>query len=401
MRLILNIFTFLLLFCFSEAQEHNSPVIKIATTQSQFIAGDNIILKFTSKKAVTPYLYCSSSYGSTLVQPTFKNTILIYEIPKNISEKIGKVQWKLVYDNLTLKGQFSILPKQKVQHMETYIGPPSIQAGGNDYTMAVIIPTDDLDNPLPENTQVNVKHQFLDSEQNNAIVTQNLIAYRNIYSQKASGRMLVSSESLNTNSKEYTITVFPAIPTNFDISAQRPHAYADGNQITTFQSSIIKDNQGNIVSDGTYVSFFVTNSKNAILKTSGSTINGKATARMIHPDHKTTWRIKAYIEGIAESNTIVLNYKQVLTNFEVEFSENNRLITVGPLLSFMQQLIPDGLKVKLHIYKNNTLIDSQTKMAVDGYVNFNLKYNVVKNDTYDLVIKTAGLQRTFNAKKLW
>jgi hypothetical protein len=375
--------------------------IKLLTTQTVFEAGSPIVLKFSVSENVQPKLYCSGSYGSTIITPLIEDTTLFYTIPKSISKKTGQVHWKLINDAISLSGQFKIVPIQKVVSMETYIGPPSIEAGGKDYTMLVVIPTDSLDNALIDNTAVDIKHQFLLNEASDSIATKNSIAYKNIYSEEKSGRMLVSSESKNTNSKEYTITVFPAIPTNFKISALRPHTYADGNQITTFETSIIKDKHGNVVSDGTYVTFYITNDKNNSLKTSGTTIKGVATGLMIHPDYKTQWSIKAYVDGMAESDSITLNYEQVIEDFEVNLSKNNRDITVGPLQSFMKQMIPDGLQVTMLVYKDDVLLETLHKTSIDGIVNFNLNPNSFKKGTYNIVILTAGLEKSIKGLKLW
>ena len=67
----------------------------------------------------------------------------------------------------------------------------------------------------------------------------------------------------------------------------------------------------------------------------------------------------------------------------------------------MQQMIPDGLQVKLQIYKNGSLIDTITKTSFNGYANFNLKQAVFENGTYNFSIETAGINKTFNDKKLW
>ncbi|WP_299886014.1 hypothetical protein [uncultured Lacinutrix sp.] len=383
-------------------QSETALDIKLLTAQTEFKVGSDIELKFSVSQNAKPLLYCSNSYGSTVIDPIIENNVVKYKIPPNINSKIGIVNWKLIKNNSTmLSGQFHLNPKQEVATMETYIGPPSIEAGGIDFTMLVVIPTDSLDNPLAENTLVTAKHQFLSTEDNEAIFTKNLISYKNIYSQKESGRMLVSSESLTVNSKEFTVTVFPAIPADFTVLAKRPHDYADGNQITIFETSIIKDKQGNIVIDGTYVNFFVTNEKGNVLKTSGTTINGTAIAKMIHPDYETKWTIKAYVEGMAESNTIAIDYKKVIHDFEVDFSKNNRAITIGPLQSFMKQMIPDGLQVKLLVYKNDKLIEALSKTTIDGYVLFNLKSDLFKNDKYNIVIKTAGIEKKYNSKALW
>ena len=143
------------------------------------------------------------------------------------------------------------------------------------------------------------------------------------YSETKNGRILISSECLNLNSKEYDVNVVSAILTNFEISAERIHDYADGNQITSFSTSIIKDKQDNIVSDGTFVTFYITNSKGSILKTTGTTTSGVATSKMIHPDYKETWNVKAFVEGIAKSNSITITYKQAVKDFDIVFSEKN------------------------------------------------------------------------------
>ncbi|MBT8393458.1 MAG: hypothetical protein KJN66_01275 [Bacteroidia bacterium] len=394
--------TSVLLSSFTSGQNQNSTSdFELLTTKTQFEAGSHIVLKFTDSDAEKPLLYCSNSFGSTVVVPSMENNKLHYKIPASIASKKGMVNWKLLNNEASISGQLKIVSKQEVATMETYIGPPSIEAGGTDYTMLVVIPTDSLDNPLAENTLVNAKHQFLSNQKNEDIFTKNLIAFKNIYSQLESGRMLVSSESLNTNSKEFTINVTAAIPTDFTISAKRPHDYADGNQITTFTTSIIKDKLENVVSDGTFVNFFITNKKGNILRTSGTTISGVATARMIHPDYEEDWSVKAYVDGMAESNVLSLTYKQVIDDFKVRFSQNNRDVTVGPLQSFMNQMIPDGLQVKLTISKDNLQLETYSKTSYNGYVQFILKSDIFINDSYKISIKTAGLEKTFENTKLW
>jgi hypothetical protein len=401
-RTYLFILALILLSSFAVVQQNEaSENIKLLTTTTDFEVGTNLVLKFTASESENPLLYCSNSYGSTVISSTVKNNIFEYHIPENITRKIGTVNWTLLTEATSLSGKLNINPKAEVATMETYIGPPSIEAGGDDYTMLVVIPSDSLDNPIPTNTLVNAKFQFLASEESEDIFTNNLIAWRNIHSKKENGRMLVSSESIGINSKEFTINVMPAIPTDFKISATRPHDYADGNQVTTFTTSIIKDKQNNVVSDGTFVSFFIKNKNENILKTTGTTIDGIATSKMIHPDYADSWSIKAYVDGMSESNSISLSYKQVITDFEVNFTENNRLITVGPLQSFMQQMIPDGLHVKLHIYKNNTKIETLTKTSFNGYATFKLKPAIYEDGNYDFSIETAGLNKEFKTKKLW
>ncbi len=378
----------------------SNGTMTLLTTKTVFVAGENVELQFSTNSKAMPVLYYSNSYGETLINAKLKNNILYYKIPSTISHKKGIASWKLLSKNKILSGQLKIIAQEQVSEMETYLGPPSIEAGGTDFTMLVVIPTDAFDNPAKDSTLVNVKHQFLTSEVSEEVYTKNLIAYKTIFSPLQSGKIIIGSESFGASSKEFDIKVLPAIPTNFYISAKRIHDYADGNQITTFTTSQIKDRYNNTVADGTYVEFFISTSKGAILKTSGTTVDGVATAKMIHPDRENDWIVKAIIEGMAESNTINLFYKGVINEFETSFTENNRQLTVGPLRSYMNQLIPDGLKVTLHIYSDGVLLDSVVKYSNYGKVVFLLHDDIYKSGDYTFKIETAGIENVYENKIL-
>lgn len=400
--LILGCCVSMVLFTTNKPSTKTQQDLELITTDSVFEAGNDVTLKFSSSQVVTTHLYCSNSYGSTLITPTFEEDNISFKIPSFITKKSGLVHWKLKTTSNTFIGKFKIIPNKSPSKMETYLGPPSIEAGGSDYAMLVVIPTDRFDNALKDSTEVIVKHQFLNIEKSETVLTNNLIAYKNMYSYANSGRILASSEYKGVNSKEHDINVMSAIPTNFIIDASRPHEYADGNQITTFFTSIIKDRFNNIVSDGTFVEFYISNQKNNILKTSGTTVNGIASAKIVHPDHEDFWSVKAIINGMAESNSISLKYKQVISNYNVLLSKNNRQITVGPLQSFMSQLIPDGLQVSLLIYnQNNQLINTLNKTSYNGFVTFTLNPNEYPNAKYHLDIQAAGISKTFKSINLW
>ncbi|GLR19082.1 hypothetical protein GCM10007940_36980 [Portibacter lacus] len=369
--------------------------------EATYEVGSDIVLKFSKVAGESPLIYLTSSYGSTVLSPEEKDNEIWYRLPSNISDKIGVVRWKCLSEGDELTGKFTLEPINTVASLETYIGPPSIEAGGTDYTMMVVIPTDSLDNPLPQNTLVNVQHQFLEVEESEEVATKHLIAFQNLYSKRESGRMLVSSSCLGEDSKEFSINVAAAIPVDFSISAHRPHHYADGNQITTFSTSIIRDKHDNVVSDGTYVNFLIANADGNTLSSSGTTLSGIATAKMIHPEKAETWRVTAMIDGIAESNSVVLDYEQVIEDFELTFSDHNRALTVGPLQSFMGQMIPDGLQVKLFIYKDDQLLEIIPKTSVEGYVIFYLEEDIYKNGDYRFQIQAAGMDKKIDNIKLW
>ena len=375
--------------------------VSLLSTKTTYNVDEEIILEFTVKNDSISQLYCANSYGSTVLKVAVNNEKASFKIPKFLSKKRGLLSWKTIHTDAPISGNITINSLQQPTTIETYLGPPSIDAGELDYTMLVVIPTDSLDNPILDNSKVDVKYQFLKSEKTKPILTDKLIAHKNIYSPKKSGRMIISSTSYGLNSKEFDVNIMPGIATNFMIFNHRNHEYADGNQITTLFTSTIKDKNKNIISDGSFIEFYITNKKGGILKTTATTINGVGFAKIVHPDFEDVWQIKAYAIGIAESNTITLKYKKVIEDYNIAFKENNRTIKVGPLESFMGQTIPDGLSVKLSIYKNETLLKELYKESNNGFASFYLDANIYENDTYKIIIEAAGIKKEFKSFKLW
>ena len=400
-RFFLLFFQFIIVSFLAQETTIKQTSISLLSTKTEFIAGNEIILKFEVKKDTIYQLYCSNSYGSSVLESKALNQKIAFKIPSFLSKKRGAFSWKTINSEANIYGNITILPQQQPATIETYLGPPSIDAGESDYTMLVVIPTDSLDNPIRDNSKVAVKHQFLKSEKSQNIFTDKLIGHKNIFSPKKSGRMIISSESFGLDSKEFDVNIMPGIATDFKVFMKRNHEYADGNQITTFYTSTIKDRNNNIVSDGSYIEFYITNKEGGILKTSGITLNGVAHSKIVHPDFEETWKVKAYFIGISESNTITIKYKKVIEDYNVSFINHNRSIKVGPLKSFMGQIIPDGLSVKLTIYKNNLLVKELFKESNNGFANFYLDANIYENGLYKIDIESAGIKKEFKSFKLW
>jgi hypothetical protein len=67
----------------------------------------------------------------------------------------------------------------------------------------------------------------------------------------------------------------------------------------------------------------------------------------------------------------------------------------------MNQLMPDGLSVKLSIFKNNILVNELYKESIKGYANFYLDPNIFKNNYYKIIIETAKIKKEFKKVILW
>ncbi len=364
----------------------------LLTEQKVFKAGSEIGLDFKLSKKVKTELFLHGSYGSTLLYADNGS----FSLPSFMTKKRGRIDFSLYHQKKVLhQGFISIISntESRVQ-LESYVGPPSSIAGGEDYTMQVVIATDIHDNPLPDSTTIYMKQQFQELEKETIIASKDLIGWVNLFSYDSAGRVLLASKVGPTTSKEFTVDIYPSLGVDFTIQSSRRHQYADGNQLTEFTTSEIKDRYGNTISDGTLVEFAIMDKKGSVLHTQGSTIKGVATAKMLHPDHPETWHVKAYIQGIAESNTLELTYKSVLDDFEVTVDAKNRKVIIGPILSFMEQRIPDGATVVLNIFQKDTLLARKTKSSLNGMVIFDLKNGNYPAGNYTIQLEALGVQKT-------
>lgn len=365
--------------------------LRLLSQQQTFTAGSPIVLRFSGPAAELPQMVLSGSYGITRVKGTYEQGQLVYHFPDFIAHKKGIVLWQLQQ----LSGTITIHAQPTPKDLETYVGPPTIAAGDIDYSMQVVIPTDSLDNVLAEGTQVDFKSQYQTQIQSMPRPVIQGVAYLNWYSTRKTGRILVASETQGVNSKEFTIDVLPSIPVLFSIGAKQHHQFADGNQITTFYTTPIQDQYGNIVSDGTYVMFTIRTANGALLKTAGTTVNGVAQADMVHPSSAENWTVKAYIRGAAESQELSLSFKQSIASIQVSFEDHNRTLRIGPLQSFMHQLTPNGMLVKVSILKNNTPIATRSGTSYNGWVTITIPKEFVSEGTYDILVEAGGVSKTY------
>jgi hypothetical protein len=377
-------------FAFS-AHRGKLPVMALLNPKQAYIAGEPVVLSFKAEGEFNGLLILKSSYGSVVVSPTTKAQTLDFSIPVFFARKAGMVSWWLVQDKTEIsKGSFEIQANQKVA-LENYLGPRSMLVGYKNYTMMVAVPTDNFDNPKPDGTPTTIKAQFLESITQEVIPVKDFISWKRLHAPEKSGKLLTSISCFGVETKETETDVFPSLPTDFTVSYSRNHRFADGNQLTTLTTSIIKDEFNNVVSDGTLVDFVVATKENMLLKTCGTTINGVAEAKILSPEHAETYQVTAFVTGMAKSSSISIDYEQVYTKIACAFSADKRTVTVGPLRSFMGQITPEGTTVTLEVYRNNKKAGELVEFTNSkGIAVFTIRQKRFPEKEYTFIITALG-----------
>ena len=369
------------------SQTENPQIIAPPT---QTVTQNGILVLFKNSKIQaldSIFLRVSGTYGTTVLKPEIEDATPVIKIPAVITKHAGVVGWQLLSGVEPLqKGEFTLKPDSaRLGELENYLGPRSIAANPRDYTMLVSLPTDYLDNMLPDSTLLTMNHQFKNEIVRTPKQLKDGFAWTRIPAPLRSGRLTTGSVLGTSASRELVADVYPDTAVNFDLEIDQTHNYADGNAIISFKTSQIKDVHGNVMPDGTLVYFYMSDTQNKHWKVTASTINGYAFAKALHPEFPVTWAVEAVIKGIAQSPVLSISFQSILE--EIPFSIENRTLTIGPLTSYMGQLLPDGIRIAVKM--GSKAINLNTR---DGYATLYLDPAQVAAGNYLLQIETLGLK---------
>ena len=377
----------------------NDGRYSILNTGNTFTAGDAIRLAYQGPGSTAGIasngdpekvvLWVDGSYGSVALTPSHDSDRPSFNLPDFLCQTAGDLKVTLLVNHQVMDHQIlQILPKENSKvSMESYFGPPSIRAGTNDFAMLVTLPTDAYDNLLADSTRVTITSTFKGETTANETPLENGYGWKIYPSTTVTGKYFLNASLDGVGGREMECEVRPSLASDFNISAEREHPYADGNQVAVFTTSVIRDRYGNIVSDGTLVSFELTEGSLPTARTAAATINGVARAEILHPDHPLSWTIHARIPGMAKSDSLQLDFKPITDSLLTKYLVQEDRIVVGPLKSYMGQWVPDGTEVALFL--DGTLL--LVKESKDGSASFPLSQITLPKGNLELEVRALGL----------
>jgi len=380
--------------------EKTAEPVEIITTQKEFVAGEPIQLQFDGA-ADNQLLLIENAWGTIGLRPDTTNTQLTFSLPASISQKSGLNHWILIQEKRKIaKGDFTIFASKELSNaMESYVGPTSIFADNKDKAMIVSLPQDVYGNPLTNGTTIELTEKFKANQESYSVNVQDMIGFDFIGGHRKVGDIFITSTLDNQVSKEFTISVVPTKAADFTITSERQHSFADGNQIVSFKTSVINDRNGNKIADGTLVNFVIEDASGNSYQTYGQTLNGLAVGKMLHPEAPTQWNVKAHISGLSQSNHLELAFDAAVLDYSVHISEDGRAITVGPILSYMKQLVPDGMGIHLEIEDSRGELPYTQKITSrKGIGRFELPQSMDANQN-TVKITVAGIEKIIKHKK--
>ncbi len=375
----------------NESNKNELPLWgEIKLTKKVYLAGEEIQGTITSSLQANDLHLFAFSFGKYYTLD-FKNSSkeMGFKIEEKITKKSGILQILLYEaDDLIAHKTINIKALNGDKLIENYTGPKTIQLGSDQEAMVVVIPKDKFNNPVMEDNSVNFNYKYPDAIGSETKKTDNLIALKTLGHGKTIGKILVGANAENAFSRETEIRVTSAWPENFVITLIEHYPFADGRQFYKISSEEIRDNFGNLVTNGTRIDYIVSNGKESLAKYVSYTIGGRATVLIQNPIEETNVKIYAQC-GASMSNVIEIQFKKSVVDFDITWDNSKQELNLGPIYGLLNQFISDGSKVELEL-DQKLLKSSET---INGRANFSL--DNLTEGVHSATIKVGGLVKVF------
>ncbi len=372
-------------------QEETKEYTKIESldfsSPNTLIAGEilTLHLNLSSEKIPENLLLVSTSMVGSDILEIKKKKITLDSI---ITQKSGILFLELYQeDQLLFEKEITIRPGKAVDKMQSYIGPKSIITTTSEPAMLIAMPTDEFKNPPEENTPNYYKLiRPNKSIEHHEIKINHLISHHTFYSQEKTGKTLCAIQCDQSISKEKYVDEEPGWPHEIKIDNPSFSNLSDGNHFTTIKTNPIKDKIGNLVMDGTIVTFSIINNKNKISQYTGVTVEGVAKIQFKNPIVSEIYKIQA-LSGNAKSNTIRMIFKSIINNFEIAYIPEQQKIIVGPITTYLGQYVPDGHEVLFRIKEENKKEKNMKAILKDGMAFIPLKELFISSQEFEVLAR--------------
>jgi hypothetical protein len=358
---------------------------------STYIAGTPINILYEGVQHPT-HLVVSHSYGTYMLYPKHNGEVVSFDIPNAIAEKRGGLDMILyAKEQIIDRANTLIIPETlKNPEIEAYCGPKHLIVGGKDQAMMTLSLLDQYGNPYPRGTIVALNSMISDQKSTVSIETDDLIGYHRIASPNKTGFGAVSAAFGQVGSKEFRLDFYANDPMDYYISVERQHGFADGSQLVRISTSVIKDGFGNVVEDGTLINFQIRDTQGTVISIWGESIEGIAEISIPAPIRATNWIIDSFIANYAKSNSTSLSFAQAID--ELAVSSTGSVLSIGPVLSFMNQFVKEGTLVKIEMKGRRQY--SFLLPIKNAKCSLLYEDQFVEEGAYTIVVSLGGLTQT-------
>ncbi len=360
--------------------EDHENVHLILDTKSSPTAGDRVTIGLSRSFPNDLYLIVDDGYTLSSYTPESGGTHSFNIVLETAG--INRL-YLLSQEQLLSITSIEVLPKRASYPLDAYLGGKAISVGGNDYALLTVFAQDMYGNPVQDSTLVDFETLRFGEKISTEGYTSHGIAYTEIRSKYKVSQTMMSARVDQISSPVRLLLEKADVPVDFTISTSEISPYTSSQNYFTVKTSILKDQYGNVVDDGTTVYFLCHEADGEKRLVEASTLDGIATADINYAQEEGNFIINGYTLSGAKSNSIEITFESNIVSWPVTLDEAE--LFVGPVIGKMGELLPNGTPVIIST-KDQTKIGELVK----GIAHFHLPPTFLKAFTDTLYIEIGS-----------
>lgn len=240
-------------------------------------------------------------------------------------------------------GFTEMLPGPAVDPLNVYLGPRTVIADEEHFSMIVTVPRDRWGNPVLDGTRVDYTVSRPDGavEEQQAL-TENLLAWVNVFSRTKTGRTRIGIEVGGAGGVEESFIEVADIPEPFTLAIVDELPVADGAALVRVRTSVLMDANDNVLPDGTVV-FLDMNGVTGLRHLWGTTIQGVAEFTFEAPEGQGPVEMISTASGVS-SEPLSITFERAIDDIPVSTLPvaTGVRIDLGPIRTVRASFAPDG-----------------------------------------------------------
>ena len=355
------------------------------------------------KDGTTGTLIAEGSYGVRIYQSVFHQREARFTLSGQETQQSGMVLLTAIVGKGQGRAHMLIQSSAPIEPLTPLVGAKAIIADANHWSMTVLIPFDAYGNPVMEGTKLEVLVLHPDNRlEKRFLVIHNLLAWTRVFSGVHAGRTSIVALIGQIHGSESTLLEVAGWPVPFDIFANPQPLPADGNLVTTLSTAIILDKFGNVMPDGTLITFIVHAPDGAYSAIPAYTIDGIAKTLLQAPLEPGMYTVQATVLGVV-SHKIVVQFEAGPSDntFAIAVQKDGKnsayLLRAGPILGSLGQYIPDGTPIRFIVVSANGQQQELDSISDAGYASVELlsAQFPVGNYTVHIFVGSQQVTHTF------
>ena len=325
-------------------REEVVPLALSIAGPDRVVAGAELVITVSGvEPKVQVQLSLDGGYGPRRYVVVATSEIVEFKVPPSDRPESGQILVTASQPGRVGVATFEMVPGSPVDPVAVYLGPRTVVADAEHFTMVVAVPLDALGNPVENGSPVRYRVTRPNGVVEEVMTeTDNLLSDINVFSRTVTGRTRIAVEAGDAAGPERDFLEVAGVPNRVGIEVVGAVPVAYGSSLLTIRTERLDDKFGNKLSDGVVV-YLDLDGATGTRRLFGVTIDSTAEFVVEAPSEPGLVRAVPIAAGIV-GNSLEIDFQPAVD--EIPIATTNVAggveVQVGPVRSVRHAYVPDG-----------------------------------------------------------